>query len=75
MLLYLEKRHMGIIWQSKPFVIKDKNRVVIAREIMDKFKLKENDTVVYILENNNEVKLGFRYLDRETTRKLSTIRK
>lgn len=66
---------MGTIWSSKPYKIHDRNRIVIPDEIIKKFNLQNGDNVVYFLENNNEVRLGFKYLSRETVRKISQIKK
>jgi len=60
--------------QSKPYRIDKKKRIVIPDEIMNKFKLQPGDNVVYELLNDQTVKLGFKYLSKETIRKISQVK-
>ena len=60
---------------SKPYKIDDRNRIVIPDLIMKKFKLQPGDRVVYELLDDTTIKLGFKYLSRETIRKISQAKR
>ncbi|GAI09148.1 unnamed protein product, partial [marine sediment metagenome] len=59
---------------SKPYKIDNRNRIVIPDAIMEKFNLQQGDHVVYELLDDTTVKLGFKYLSRETIRKISQVK-